>query len=186
MGTIIVAGAGSTLAEALPSKPPFRERPPLDSTFFALCKRASLPELPQVRDYMLHRYGLNALDGTQRMEEVFNQIYSDAMQYDRATDRAVATYGVLVRLYMRAIARTANHLVGKSRSGVRAILRHLWRQKPSRDVSIVTFNQDLVIEKSLEYCRLMPRYNDIPWNIRMTYAIPFKCALFPKCPCLLR
>lgn len=40
--TVVLVGAGASLAEALPSQPSGAMTPPLDATFFRLCERAQL------------------------------------------------------------------------------------------------------------------------------------------------
>ena len=172
MSTVILVGAGATLAEALPSKPARSARPPLDTTFFELCRLAKLPHRATVKDYLLKHYGFDPFDGRYRMEEVFNYVYSDAFAENTPTGCLEAYWGLL-RLYAQAIARTTNPLVGKSRYGVGALIRHIWATNRYEKLSFITFNQDLLIEKAIETAKSMSSYQDIHWDIRQTYGIAF-------------
>lgn len=172
MKTTILVGAGATLAEALPSQPPRDRRPPLDATFFELCRLAKLDGRSSIQRYMKKHYGLDPFTPGHRMEEVFNYIYSDAFAQP-PTDDALATYWSLLQMYRTAIARTTNPLPGTSRFGIGALLRFLWRHDSSREFTFVTFNQDLVIEKALHSAIKTNRYASVPWNIEEAYGMAF-------------
>jgi hypothetical protein len=171
MKTVVLVGAGATLAEAKPSYPPRVRTPPLDTTFFDLCRLARLEGRATVKRYMLRQYGLDPFDGF-RMEEIFNYVYSDAFAASDNTD-SLGAYWALLQMYRNAIARTTNPLNGTSRFGVGALLRFLWRIDPTREITFVTFNQDLVIEKALNAAIGTSRYSAIPWNIRAAYVLEF-------------
>jgi hypothetical protein len=171
MSTVILAGAGASLAEAMPAHPPRDRRPPLDATFFELCRLASLPGRQSIQKYMFENFGINPFIGNRRMEEIFNFIYSDAFSADPPVG-CIDAYWALIQMYIQAIGRTTNHLDGRSRSGIGALLRHLWSERNELP-TIVTFNQDLVIENAIESSVAMAKYSDLPWNIQHCYGIPF-------------
>lgn len=173
MATVVLVGAGATLAEALPKKPARERTPPLDATFFGLCEAAALDGLTVVREYMTRNFGIDPTDGTHRMEEVFNHIYSDA--YRSPPERgALNAYWALLRMYQAALAVSTNPLDGNSRFGVGALLRLLWRYGGDRDISFVTFNQDLVIEKAIQTNVEKRRYSEIPWDLELCYGRAFQ------------
>jgi hypothetical protein len=165
-------GAGATLAEALPSKPRLNQTPPLDTTFFRLCRLADLPGRAAVRLYLRESFGIDPFQGEHRMEEVFNYLYSQAFTED-PTDECLDAYWGLIRMYSAAIARTTNPLSGTSRYGVGALLKHLWRTREDCQLTFVTFNQDLVIEKALTNAVARVRYADIPWSVVGCYGVEF-------------
>jgi len=171
--TAILVGAGASLAEALPGRPSRDRRPPLDATFFELCRLAKLEGRASVKSYMGDAFGMDPFSGEYRMEEVFNFIYSEAFS-DDASQECLSAYWSLIRMYAAAIARTTNDLQGTSRFGVGALLRALDREDPDEDYTFVTFNQDLVIEKSIEAAKSTTRYTSIPWNLRTAYGIDFE------------
>lgn len=172
MKTVILVGAGASLAEALPQRPARDRLPPLDATFFDLCRVAKLDGRERVQSYMKRSFGIDPFNGRYRMEEVFNFIYSDAFS-DDASDECLQAYWALIRMYAAAIARTTNGLIGSSRYGVGALLRFLLRQDPAAEYTFVTFNQDLVIENSIEETVRMARYGGAPWNLREAYGVAF-------------
>lgn len=175
MSTVVLVGAGATLAEALPQRPKASFRPPLDATFFDLCERAGLPGRAKVRAYMGRRFGIDPFQA-QTMESVFSYLYSDVFS-DAPPDDSLEAYWALVRMYASAIARTTNRLTGTSHSGVGALLRSIW---PFDDeISFVTFNQDLVIEKAIETAAATDMYGDLPWNFLSCYGADFEEFLYP-------
>lgn len=163
------------MAEALPRRPGRSMRPPLDGTFFDLCRAADLAGGDVVREYMRLHFGLDPYDG-HPMEVVFNFLYSDVFSAIPPPD-ALDAYWALVEMYSAAIARTTNPLTGTARSGVGELLRTLWQI--DRDLVFVTFNQDLVIEKAMEAAVNTAALADLPWNIWTCYGREFEGFLFP-------
>lgn len=172
MQVVVIVGAGATLAEALPANPSCDRRPPLDTTFFQLCRLAQLSGRAAVRTYVVETFGIDPFVGEHRMEEVFNYLYSQAFS-EQPTDQCLEAFWGLIRMYSAAIARTTNPLSGTSRFGIGALIRHLWRTRPGAELTIVTFNQDLVIEKALTNAKATQRYHRIPWSIRNCYGLTF-------------
>jgi|GEM_PF-896531 len=171
METLVIVGAGATLAEALPSRPPRINRPPLDTTFFELCRIAKLPGRRIIKQYMLD-YGIDPFSCLHRMEEVFNYIYSDAFSKNSPIG-CLSAYWALLRMYAMAIARTTNRINGTGRYGIGALLRCIWKSDPNGKITIITFNQDLLIEKALDAMALSSTFSKIPWNLELTYDISF-------------
>lgn len=172
MNTIVIVGAGATLAESIPSRTSRINRPPLDKTFFELCRLAKLPGRRIVKKYMFNNYGIDPFSGSYRMEEIFNYIYSDAFSENSPPD-CLISYWALLQMYAMAIGLTTNRLKGTGRFGIGALLRYLWQSDPGGLLTIITFNQDLLIEKALDVMALTTKYSDIPWNLEHTYGIPF-------------
>ena len=113
------------------------------------------------------------------MEEVFNYLYSDVHSSKPPVD-CLDAYWALVQMYAAAIARTTNTYYGKSRYGVGSLLRNIVKKDPMGEITFITFNQDLIIEKSIQYSRSHKSYKSIPWNIKMTYEIPFSKTMGDK------
>ncbi len=173
MHQVVIVGAGATMAEAAPSHPNRSARPPLDSTFFELCKYARISHQKPVRDYVLTRFGVDPFLGGFGMEEIFNLIYTDSLQ-DPPPTGCLEAYWALLQMYANAIGSTTNRLSGTSNSGVGKIIRDFYKDKSNRELSFVTFNQDLVIEKAIEAARSTAKYSHIPWSLSNCYGIPFK------------
>lgn len=171
MGTVLLVGAGATLAEALPGNPSRAMTPPLDRTFFRLCSYAKFDGLPTVVSYMYDRYGIDPVASNAGMEEVFNYLYADAVG-PTPTEETLNSYWALIKMYARAITGTTRDLQGISRSGVGSVLKHLWASG-ERDLAVVTFNQDLVIENAIEEAVARKAYADMPWSIKDCYETSF-------------
>lgn len=172
MNTLLIVGAGATLAEAMPSRPSRDYRPPLDDTFFELCNLARLSGRRSIKQYMQQNYGIDPFSGLYRMEEIFNYIYSDVFS-ENPTNESAEAYWTLLRMYTKAIARTTNRLKGTSKSGIGYLIRHILRTDSELNLNIVTFNQDLIIEKAIESLKCTSRYSSIPWNLEQTYGLTF-------------
>lgn len=172
MTTAILVGAGASLAEALPSRPSRDQCPPLDATFFDLCRLAKLEGREALRSYMDHTFGMDPFSDGYRMEEIFNFVYAEAFS-DDVTEECLAAYWGLIRMYAAAIGRTTNPLEGTSRYGVGALFRALLKHDPEDDYAFVTFNQDLVIEKAIDALASTARYSFVPWNLSTTYGVNF-------------
>ncbi len=121
---------------------------------------------------MQEHFGISPFSDSPRMEEVFNYIYSDAFSTSPPAG-CLEAYWALIQLYTEAIGRTTNGLDGKSRNGVGALVRYLWRTDPECELTVVTFNQDLIVEKSIQAATETTKYAGIPWNIRHAYGIDF-------------
>lgn len=168
MNTVILVGAGATLAEALPRNPPKTKLPPLDYTFFRQCSYNKYSELQIVTDYMYNHYRIKPTSDNSGMEEIFNYIYSD-LHSNRNLPEVRNVYFALVNMYRKIIAVSTNDLIGNGRKGIGELLRFLYRLNQNRNINIITFNQDLLIEKSLELISSQRSYNFVPWNIKLTY-----------------
>ena len=169
---VIVVGAGATLAEALPRHPKRANTPPLDATFFELCRLAQATGRKAVADYMSARFGINPFRQHYGMEEIFNLIYSDAYA-EPAIPGCIEAYWALIKMYASVIGTTTNPLAGTSRAGVGALLRHFYMYAADPDLTFVTFNQDLVIEKAIDEAKATRRYAAIPWTLASAYCVTF-------------
>ncbi len=174
--TVILVGAGATIAEALPSQPAKKNIPPLDTNFFELCRLNGFPGRRIITKYMEEQYGIKPFNGGYRMEEVFNFIYSDAFSESPSTD-CLEAYWRLIQMYSQAIAHTTSNLHGASQYGVGALLRKILTVDPNREIDIITFNQDLVIEKTIEHIKSLKKYNHIKFDIKHAYNLDFSMIL---------
>lgn len=172
MNTTIIVGAGATLAAALPKKPRRSLHPPLDATFFELCSLSGYRGQRVVRGFMNKQFGIDPFQEAKGMEEVFNYIYTDAFS-GNPSDGCLDAYWALIGLYRAALSNTTNPLKGNSRSGIGQLIRCLYQHNAERNLSIITFNQDILIEKSIEYTKSLQKYSSIPWSIDKAYGVAF-------------
>lgn len=109
MKTVIIVGAGATLAEALPSRPQKKLTPPLDKTFFKLIHEAKPPGVNRLNKYMNDNYGIKPIyrDSEHRMEEIFNYIYSDTFS-GNPPQGCLDAYWALLKMYHQAMSDTTD------------------------------------------------------------------------------
>lgn len=153
--TVLVLGAGASLAEAIGHHPK-RDRlhPPLDRTFFARAARHIRSEAKTSdRATLLNRVVSTATDlgvadlcgqnPSTSLEEHLGRVFFDLNT--AATPGHIQAYYDLVRLYNSELLMTTNWMVG--RTGL--IRRLIQRELRTSDVSVITFNHDLLIENAL-------------------------------------
>jgi hypothetical protein len=147
----LVLGAGASLDHAAKFRRGKKYQPPLDTTFFTKVAALKLQLTPALRSYIRTLTGaepdLETL-ATYRMEEFFKDAYFDFR--DRPNDRrALAAYTDLVVLYNRVLRETTNWLCddGHPRGRLGRIL--VAAARAADEVSILTFNHDLLIENEI-------------------------------------
>ena len=147
--SIIIAGAGCTLSDA--NNKPLRSRPPLDKGFFQDCNRAGHGELRIVKDYLRRTYDFDPTNSNQdRLESVMAIIYADIHNPQLVGDAGEA-FRALIRLFNRRIAVTTNDLKPTNRFNLYRILcRMIDNGLSPEEICIITFNQDIQIEKILQ------------------------------------
>lgn len=153
MHIVLVLGAGASLANAELFRPErsLDTHPPLDTTFFQKLRVRQVPLDPALRTYFRRLYGTvpppAALERL-RMEEVFKDIYYDFQ--DNPTDANFRrAYLQLITTYIRVLRETTNWLCADNRRGA-PIGRLIDAAASDADeISVITFNHDLVIENEI-------------------------------------
>lgn len=160
MKTVIVVGAGSTLSDG--SSKPLRTKPPLDKGFFSVCDRLNSSGYRKIERYLTENYEISPSDQFHdSLERVMAIIYAD-INNPHLKESALDAFRDLIRLFNARIAETTNTLKPTNQSNLYRILVKLLNDgcKPS-DISIVTFNQDLQIEKILEKLSKTAKYSKL-------------------------
>jgi hypothetical protein len=153
MSVCLVVGAGASLANALYFRPSSRrkDRPPLDITFFETVDARGIGLTRGLRRYFTNVVGIDPTPTTlreRRMEEVFKDVYFDFLE--NPTDRGILdAYIDLVDLYLRVIRETTNWLCDADRRGAPLGKLIANAADASDEVTIITFNHDLVIENEI-------------------------------------
>ena len=175
--TVLVLGAGASLAEAI-SHHPKRDRlhPPLDRNFFLRVARrigaeGSASDRRPLLDRVVSRataLGQRDLTGSNpsvSLEEHLGRLYFD--MNTAANETNIASYYDLIRLYNSELLATTNWMVG--RNG--CIRRLLDRELRRGTVSVITFNHDLLIENAL--ATLARTRHGGAWCFEHAYGIDF-------------
>lgn len=170
----IIIGAGSTLSEAAGKS--IKSRPPLDYGFFAGARAARSPELDRIRNYMRQSYAIDPIDpADDSLEGVLAVLYSDIYNPAAVQSRATQAFLDLLSLINRRIAETTNTIRPTRRKNLYRMLRRFLSSGYSpRDISILTFNQDLHIERTLHaLTQSAPMKKYLPlWSFPYCYGLP--------------
>lgn len=155
--TIIVAGAGSTLSDGF-SKP-LREKPPLDAGFFNACHKLGYSEMKPIIQYLDRNYDIDPCEIIHdSLERVMAIIYAD-IDNPYLDSSAIHTFRTLIKLFNRRIAETTNDLLVTYRSNLyRIIAKCLNEGTKPQDISVITFNQDLRVERTVEKLASTQKY----------------------------
>lgn len=164
--TVLVLGAGASLAEAITRRPKrTKEHPPLDSTFFRNARRHRNVELLHQVEAQAATLGERDLTGDSppvSLEAHLGRLYFEINHNPlRASTQA---YFDAVTLYAWEITATTNWMMGKPGLMKKVIQNEL---RAGRRVSIVTFNVDLVAENAL-HCLTSGRPG-AQWCLNKTY-----------------
>lgn len=154
MKLVFILGAGATLSDV--ATRPLKERPPLDRGFFKIAKIAHPTLAGTVASYMKSVYGYDiyATDADS-LERVMGQIYTDTFN-PGLKRQALRAFRSLLRLFNRRVADTTNDIrPTRQRWLYRMLAGFLSAHIAPKDISIITYNQDLQVEKSL--CLLAER-----------------------------
>lgn len=158
---VVIVGAGATRADAARNLPDHR-KPPLDRMFFGEATRTYPEMVARIRYYLLENYGRD-LDRPENdsLEDVIAVLYADS--YDPALmPIAFPLFQDLIRLYNRHLAHTTNGIRIRQAGCLRGILaRLLLADVPPENITVVTFNQDIQIEKALASLASKKRYSRV-------------------------
>ena len=159
----LVLGAGSTYADGQSRE--MGARPPLNKGFFQECAKdrdASVREiLESVEESLLKDYRL-ALEQNDDLEHVLVKVFSDIHipRRRKPWQTPKALYSDLLMLLSLKLASATNTLSPSRESGLGKLVSWCLGEKACKpeDVSILTFNYDLHIEKNLQWLGRQPRF----------------------------
>ncbi len=161
MKTVMILGAGVTRAAG--QNKPMKLRPPLDSDFF---------EVARVGKHRQHKNVINCLEGlvggysttiTKSLELATSYLYLKAIDAPLRSKYHTG-FIALLELLNSVLAETTNDLkLGKRSLIYRFLLSEIKKLKSPSDLSIITFNYDLIIENALhEISVSRPEVFDFP------------------------
>lgn len=173
MRTVLVVGAGGSLAHAASYRPKrTSEHPPLDGDFFAKATTIAARQTTIRSGVRSVRAALAASGqtydpwdrGSVTMEQFFADVYY-AVASAAATSSSLPVFIETLRLYRRVLAQTTDWMTALNRQGH---LDRLLRREIDRaddGVTVVTFNHDLVLES---VAAKLPRTSG-RWCLRSLY-----------------
>lgn len=148
MNLVLVLGAGATVSDV--DTRPLKVRPPLDKEFFSIASTANPNLSKDVAEYMREVYATDITRGEEdSLEKVMGRVYTD-MFNPALEDSATDAFRSLLKLFTRRLAFTTNNIKPTNKRWVyRIIARYLSNGLDPANITIITFNQDLQVEKSL-------------------------------------
>jgi hypothetical protein len=161
---VILLGAGATVSDV--ATKPRKDRPPLDRKFFAEAKLTHSTVVGQIRRYVLDIYDRDILnEENDRLEAVMAQVYTDLFN-PLLEDRALRAFRRLLKLFTRRLASTTNSIEATNKRLVyRLISSQLAKGVRPKDLTIVTFNQDIQAEKMLYLMSTVKRWHSMAAEI---------------------
>ncbi len=144
----MIIGAGFSRAAA-PSNASVARRPPLDFDFCSVASAISRKEFDQVKNYVQSTLGDYSEQLLQSLETTTTFLYQKALSSSPRSDAHNAFLSML-SLLGKVLANTTNPLQIGPRSLIyRFFLNEISRLSNPEHLSIITFNYDLVIERTL-------------------------------------
>lgn len=169
----LIIGAGCTVSD-VSTRPQIR-RPPLDKGFFSIADKTNPAQVNPIVSYITENYGLNILQReNDSLEKVMAMIYPDVFDPNLEHNASRVFWG-LIDLFSRRLAGTTNNLrATQQRYLYRIISYYLKNGVKPKDITIVTFNQDIQIEKVLHKLGQTERYKKIGtiFNFPYCYSVP--------------
>jgi hypothetical protein len=166
--TVIVVGAGASVAEAMGHRPTqFGDHPPLDATFFervARHQKGPLLHRIEKRAEELGQPKLFKASAPLSLEQYLGRLFFE-MQ-NQKNEEHVHAYFDLVRLYTNELLATTNWMMGRAGS----MKKLLNRSRQGRNkVTVLTFNHDLLVENAISQMSSF-RHGQI-WCFRHCYGV---------------
>jgi hypothetical protein len=176
--TVLLLGAGASVADV--ATKPAKSRPPLDLGFFRVASQRAPNDarIATVRSYFQRNYGLDICGtGYDSVEGVMSRLYPD--MFNRLLeDEALMAFRDLLRVFTDRLARTTNAIGPTQRRLLyRMLSRLLASGTPPGDITIITFNQDLQAEKTLELLSTTARWSSLREQI---FSFPGLYAMRPS------
>ena len=176
---VLILGAGCTRSENT------NKKPPLDKGFFRESLGTNKNEVNAIREHFKNHYHLDICDrnqGYDSLEYVMVRLYADS--YEPSLGKTAYTHFLnLVKLFNKRLADTTNAIKPVRRSKLfRLIVHFLNEGADPANISIITFNQDIHIEKTLDSIESCAKYQKFKplLNFPHCYKLPSADTSSPK------
>ena len=156
---VLILGAGATYSDSVNKSE--NKRSPLDKGFF---KNVNVPhpeEVSKINAYMEEIYDINILDsGQDSFETVMARIYTD-ISNPKLGSKAFKIFKILITLFNKRLAETTNDLQNFHSQNFNKIISHyLSLGLNPNNITIITFNQDIQIERNLFYLSKLKKWRE--------------------------
>lgn len=164
-------GAGATYSEAPQNS--LINSPPLDKNFFSICKIKYPKDTNSIQEYFLKNYHKNIYSiQHDSLESVMSTIYTDVFD-PRLKGDASKVFIELIHLFNRRLAFSTNRIKANHQRHLYRILVRLFDYAyDPKDISFITFNQDINIEKVLDYVQTIKKWQHLePFSFPRCYGL---------------
>lgn len=147
MKTVIILGAGASRAPG--NNKPMHSKPPLDADFFSIARAAGIAEHDKVVSSLKNLVGDYSSTLTKSLEISASYLYLKAID---SSPGSIYHRGFLdlLSLINKTLARTTNNISLGPRSLLyRFLLGEIKKVKSPSNLTIITFNYDLLAERTL-------------------------------------
>lgn len=150
MKATIVLGAGATLADSI--RLGSSDKPPLDQGFHSQAKTHEPDLFSLVDSYCRTEYGIDVTASTHdSLESILAILYADSFRSGAEGNQAFQAFRALIEILIRELARTSDSLRATRKNFVYQVVNRLLGDGlEASDITVVTFNYDLHIERSLQ------------------------------------
>ncbi len=161
----LIIGAGSTYADT----EGLSDRSPLNNGFFSASNKTHRKIVNKINSYMTDHYGINIRYSDEDfLENVMVCLYTDIFN-EELSSQALEAFQNLISLYTKRIAQTTNNIpITENLLLYRLIDHYLSSGFKPDNISIVTFNHDMQIEKILYNLTRSEKWN----NYGIIYRFP--------------
>lgn len=175
MKTVLLLGAGSTLAHAQSLGAESKYLPPLDADLFERARILDVKEFDDVRAFVKTHFGFRIEKSNVSAEHVFSLLQQLALDEPCDSNEAEENLHKLRHLYLSVIAECTNKLSGNVEGVMSGLLELLLEDVRRENLCIVTFNYDLIVEKTLAALSKALNRPDQLFSIRSSYyGVDFK------------
>lgn len=157
---VIIVGAGGTVSEVANKKA--TEQPPLDGDFYKNCFQDYKIKVQEVSQYFKKYYHYSILDKKHdSLEKTLSTIYTDLFD-PKLKKEASSTIMSLIKLFNKRLADSTNKInINPRRQLYRIVIKYLMEGYTPKRISFITFNQDIQIEKTLNYINSTKRWKEL-------------------------
>lgn len=142
---VFVVGAGATFNEAKEAQA--SDLPPLDKEFFNKYKDSQNASASKIQEYFESTYNINIYgEEYNSLEKVMVNLYSDSFR----SDQSFSQFQSLIRLLNNRLAKSTLTLFPDLKGTFYRIIKEYSKKYDPNNITFVTFNQDIQIEKLLD------------------------------------
>jgi hypothetical protein len=148
MKTVVILGAGAVRAAA--GKRPVKSRPPLDCDFFEIAEKRFPAHYAIISGHVRNLVGAYADEVLKSLENTTTFLYLKALD-SKHREPAHLAFMNLLDLLARELGHTTNDLSLSPKSMLyRFLKKEIGRLPSPESLTVITFNYDLTIERTLE------------------------------------